>query len=251
MPTPFTHLKTALRLLNDEAIPPDVRASLDAERGAFLLGNIAADARVSSGLRREDTHFYTYDIPITGHPWRVMMRLFPELEHPQSAAQRAFLAGYVAHLCMDEVWLVDMLKPQFVEREWGTRQERFLMLHMILIYMDERDYAGLAVWQREALARTEPHGWLPFMSDDDLRTWRDYISQQMPPGGTSETVVLLGERVGLAPDAMRAILESPDAMQAQLWANVDPAVLARVEADMYALARGEMLRYWAESAEKK
>jgi hypothetical protein len=246
MPTPFTHLQTAQKLLKDERIAPSVRALFNAERSAFLLGNIAADARVDSGMLRADTHFYQYDQPMTDHPWRVMLERFPALKEAQSAAQQAFLAGYVAHLSMDEIWSLDMLGPHFVDREWGTRDLRFLMLHVILSYMDERDYEALENWHRVSLCAAQPDSWLPFMSVQVLTGWRDFIGMQLPPDGKSLTLEIFGQRIGKTPSEFRAILDSPEQMQADLWDNISRDILARIEVRMYEFAREQMLAYWDE-----
>jgi hypothetical protein len=248
MPTPFTHLEVAQRLLCDEAFPIEMRDVLNAERGAFLLGSIAADARVDSGMRRESTHFYAYDRPINQHPWRVMVEQYPLLLTPGSPAQRAFLAGYVAHLAIDESWGKEVLHPRFVQHDWGVpREQRFLMLHIILIYMDERDLAHLDGWQADSLPRAQPDHWLPFMSDPVLSSWRDSISAQIAPDGRSLTLELLGARIHKTPQELRAILDSPEIMQANLWDHVPLDFLHKAELNMYAFARRQLSEYWAES----
>ncbi len=242
MPTPFTHLQIAQRLLRDEQVPPPIRGLLDTERSAFLLGSIAADARVNSGIMRADTHFYRYDEPMRDHPWRVMLANHPALEYAHDAAHRAFLAGYVAHLTVDEVWTKDMLRTWFFERTWGPDDRfRFFMLHILLIYMDERDYAGLETWQAESLMSVQPDDWLPFMSRDDLKAWRDFIGLQLTHG--SQTLAVLGARIKKSPDELRTVLDSPVRLQHDLWANVGPETLAQVEHAMYAACREEMLVY--------
>lgn len=241
MPTPFTHLHAAQRLLADPLLPAATRDLLAAERPAFLLGSVAADARVPSG-RRADTHFYAYDEPLRDHPWRVMLQQNPALSPACGPAQRAFVAGYVAHLCMDEVWSLDMLAPYFAQGEWLTPSERFFMLHVILIHMDERDYGLLDGWQREALLAAQPADWLPFMSDAILREWRDFIGGQLPPGH-SQTLDVFGGRIKRAPAEFRATLDSPATMQASLWDHVPLAALAAVEARMYTFAREQMQVY--------
>jgi hypothetical protein len=245
MPTPFTHLETAQRFLVDEQFSSDTRALLNAERSAFLLGSIAADARVDAGVPRETTHFYAYDRPIDERPWRVMLQRHPELYTTHSSAQRAFLAGYVAHLSIDEYWTRKMVRPYFIKREWHTPSHdfRFLMLHIILSYMDERDLPLLAAWQYESLCAAEPDGWLPFMSDATLAAWRNFIGEQIAPGGPSQTLALFGARIGKAPEELRAILDSPEQMNNGLWANVPPDDLARVEVEMYAFACEQMAIY--------
>jgi len=245
MPTPFTHLETAQRFMADERLPPDMRDLLNAERSAFLLGNIAADARVDAGVSRETTHFFAYDRPIEERPWRVMLRMYPELHTPHTPAHRAFLVGYVAHLSIDEYWTRKMVRPYFIKRDWNTpsHEFRFLMLHIILSYMDERDLALLEAWQHEVLCAAAPEDWLPFMSDATLAGWRNFIGAQIAPGGVSQTLSLFGARIGKAPEELHSILDSPEQMQNGLWANVPPDDLARVESEMYVFACEQMAVY--------
>lgn len=243
MPTPFSHLVVAQRLLRDDSIAPDHRALFAAESGAFLLGNIAADARVGSGAPREYTHFYGFAQEIHETPWRVMLREHPSMWTPRTPAQRAFAAGYVAHLAMDEVWSRQMVAPHFIARDWGGRSMRILMLHIILIYMDERDRALIEPWQADALAAAQPEHWVNFMTDDDLRTWQHLIQAQIAPGGVSRTLEIFGARIGYAPVALRSILDSPDRMQTDLWDNIPRAVLAQVEDAMLMHIRHSVAEY--------
>ncbi len=246
MPTPFTHLETAQRMLTDEHIPSVIREALALQKPAFLLGNVAADARTNGDLTRESTHFYSYDRGITEHPWRVMVQQNPSLLRPTDAAQRVFIAGYVAHLTIDETWSLEMLGPNFVRREWASNNFRFLMLHMLLISMDERDYKALQPWQSAILASAVPNHWLPFMNDRILNEWRDFISEQISPNGRSETLEVLGKRINKTPAELRATLDSEE-LQSDLWGNVTPAMLATVEASMYQHACEQLCLYWNES----
>lgn len=247
MPTPFTHLQIAQRLLDDDALDDRHRLALNYEgggvRGAFLLGSVAADARVGAGIPRDKTHFYGYGQDIVEHPWQVMLRLNPGLRKPHDMAHRAFIAGYVAHLAVDEYWSQHMVAPHFFVREWGDRVLRFLMLHIILIVMDERDLTLLLPWQSDSLKSARPERWLPFISDTDLALWQKLIYEQIRPGGQSETLVIFGQRINRTPDEMRAILDSPAVLQSNLWDNISQSVLAEVEDGMYQFAREQMRIY--------
>lgn len=247
MPTPFTHLLYAQRLLSDPAVPPDQRALLNAQRGAYLLGSIVADAHALAGLKREDSHFYTFEQPIVEHPWRVMMTRYPELIDARDPAQHAFLAGYVMHLSMDEIWSLQMTGPEFAEREWATRIQRFLMLHILLIYLDERDLMLLDPRLNDALGDVQPHHWLPFLSDPVVSEWDNLIYRQIVPGGGSETLAVYGTRLKRTRGELRAILDSPQQMHDDLWANVTPELTAQVEANMAAHSRTQMLAYLSET----
>jgi hypothetical protein len=244
MPTPFTHLLFAQRLLEaGDCIDADFIPVLQAELGAFLLGTIAADARVSTQMPRENTHFYVYGLPMNESPWRSMLRQYPELVTPQSAAQRAFVAGYVGHLAMDEVWSQQMVGPHFFAANWGSREARFLMLHIILSFMDERDYDLLELWQADALNNTAPASWVPFLEDTDLGVWQHLIQNQLKPNGVSQTLEIFGDRVIKTPVELRAILDNPQTMQTQLWNHVPQATLSEVEAEMYRYACASMGEY--------
>ncbi len=231
--------------MRDNDVPEAVRLALTAERSAFLLGNIAADARVNSGIKRADTHFYTYDEPLRDHAWRVMLARHPVLQTAISPDQRAFLAGYVAHLAMDEVWMLDLLRDYFFDAQWRDHKFRFLMLHILLTRIDERDNALLEAWHAPTLQAAQPADWLPFMSTADLMAWRDFIHLQLVSG--SQTLAVLGKRVNKTPDEFRAILDSPERLQADLWDHVPPAIVEQVETRMYTFAREQLLIYWRES----
>ncbi|MBC8100952.1 MAG: zinc dependent phospholipase C family protein [Armatimonadetes bacterium] len=247
MPTPFSHLAVAQRLLDDQALPQACRGLLRAELGAFLLGSIAADARVGAGMPREHTHFYAYAQQMTENPWRAMLRLNPELWQPRTPAHWAFMMGYVAHLAMDETWSREMVAPHFVQREWGSQGLRFLMLHIILIVMDERDLSLLQPWQADALHSAQPDQWVAFITDVDLRAWQGLIYQQLMPGGVSETLTIFGARARKSPTELRTILDSDSEMQTNLWDNIPRSTLAQVEAQMYTYICESVVEYWSRS----
>jgi hypothetical protein len=181
-------------------------------------------------------------------PWRVMMTAYPTLWTPKDEAHVAFIAGYVHHLAMDEIWSRKMVSPCFVGGQWGDKHLRFVMLHVILIVMDERDEKTLKAWQSEALGRAIPDDWLPFLPDPNLLNWRDLIHQQIIPSGRSQTLEIFGSRAGLTPPELRALLDSPEQMNESLWQYVPPAYLAEVEVDMYAHCVSQMTAYLDERA---
>jgi hypothetical protein len=247
MPTPFTHLAYAQRILEDETLPADVHQLIHAECPSFLLGSIAADAQTISGIAREDTHFYAYDREMDDHPYRLMLSRFPQLARSSNAAQRAFISGYIAHLGMDEIWTLEMTRPHFAQREWASRPQRFLSLHLLLITMDERDERLLQPFIAVELAQAQPHDWLPFIPDTLLCEWQRVIQRQIAPGGVSETLDVISPRVMKSQEAVRELLDSPEVMQRDLWDHISPELLAQVETDMLTTAREQMLLYLRET----
>lgn len=248
MPTPFTHLAFAQRALNDAALPARYATLLRSAGSGFLLGSVAADARVGAGTPRDRTHFYIYGQDIVEHPWRVMMQRSPALWMPQDAEHQAFVAGYVAHLAMDEYWSLHMVQPHFVQRKWAADRWRYLMLHVILIYMDERDYRTLESWQAETLHHAVPHQWLDFLPDVDLNLWRDLIYEQIKPHGISHTYDIFGQRVGMSAEELRALMDTDQKLHDHLWQYIPLSVLSDVEQGMYRFALEQMTLYLDEAA---
>lgn len=248
MPSPFTHIANAQRLVRDPVVPEAIRQALITDESAFLLGNIAADGHhLAEGLRRDQTHFYKYDFPVIEHPWRIMMAQHPSLWETRPPDSRAFLAGYIAHLSIDEVWWLDLTRPYFGEREWASRDRRFLMLNILLIGMDERDEIP-ARNSASVLANANPHNWLPFMQDAALIAWRNVIARQLEPNGASETLAVIAPRVNRTVEQLRAMVDDTESLEHDLFAHIPHALVAEVEEKMYLHAREQMIIYWNESA---
>lgn len=246
MPTPFTHLNIAQKILTDTQLLDEHRTFLGAHRGAYYLGSVAADARIEAADSRAATHFYTYTVKTNEHPWRVMLAQFPTLSHPQDASQRAFLAGYVAHLATDERWTLDMLDVHFAHGKWGeSLRWRFYVLHFLLTYMDERDEKALLSDSALTLRQSHPHAWLPFMPDATLCSWRDYLAYQLET--QSETLAVMGSRIGHTPSEMRPKLDSSEWMNGSLWQHLSPATLAQIEGQMYDFSVEQLIQYLEET----
>ena len=250
MPTPFSHLKYAQFLLADAQLPANMRSLVQQQRPSFQLGCIIADARVTGGIGRELTHFYQLGEPITERPWRAMFLHYPLLALARDNAHLAFLAGYVAHLALDEFWAENMVRPHFWGREWDVshKRDKLFALHLILTVMDERDQAELHAWQAHSLAQCQPHAWLPFLSDDILRDWRDFVSRQLAPGGQSQTLRIFSRRLGCDVATLRDVLDDPEQLHEHLWRHIAPSLLDDVEVRAYIYTRQQLVFYLREFA---
>ncbi len=243
MPTPFTHLAAAARLLAAPQLPRRVRHRLRAGLPAFLLGNIAADAtRLHAPGTRADTHFYHYDRPIRAHPWRLMLQLHPALQRPRDEAQRIFLAGYVVHLAMDEIWTQQIVWPLLrTADDPAERRRRALAITLQLTRCDERDYPLVDASMADALACAQPADWLPFLSDADLREMRDMILRQLR--GSSATLDILSKRWGLTRQDFRTTLDDPQTFEREVRSWIPREQLLAVERDMAVAMRSQLLAW--------
>jgi hypothetical protein len=92
-----------------------------------------------------------------------------------------------------------------------------------------------------------PQSWAPFLADPALADWRDFIGSQLPPGGSSQTLQVLGERLDMPPQLLAQTLADEATMQAELWAHVPKHLLSQVETQMYDHALDQLAIFYAES----
>src|SRR5260221_1112199 len=178
MPTPFTHLATAAEILARPQLSEELKTALLADLPAFLLGTTAPDVQTISGQSREATHFFT--VPLRGAPpaGLQMLASYPALAGRAAlpAAQAAFLAGYLADLVFDQLWVRDIFEPFFGEEPaWGSFRERLYLHNVLRADWDAQDLRKLEPAVVDHLAAAQPRGWLPFVEDRHLSAWRDLI----------------------------------------------------------------------------
>ena len=121
-----------------------------------------------------------------------MLELHPHLALPYRlpASQVAFLAGYLCHLQADWLWIKEIYAPVFGPgRSWGTFHHRLYLHNVLRSYLDRKILLELLPDTQACLADVQPKDWLPFATDDALRTWRNLLSPQLLPGAPVQTVV--------------------------------------------------------------
>ncbi len=228
MPTPATHLASAQAMLRQGTLSLTARRLVDQHRGAFLLGHTAPDVKTISGQNRQATHFYS--VPrASDHPaYQVLFDTHPGLaDHGElSPAQTAFIAGYIAHLLLDERWLADVFEPCFMG-DWGSRAERMFLHNVLRTWVDARDQQRLDRSVPHALREAEPEDWLPFVDDRMLRRWRDWLAEQLAPGNGMETAAVLAPRVGARAEEMMSVAGSSEQMEHRVFRHISrPALQA-------------------------
>jgi len=226
MPTPIMHLALAEEILRGGALPSATRRLITRQRGPFLLGHTAPDVQTISGQRRAETHFFT--IPPTSDvpAHEALFTAYPQLTRTKSlpSAQVAFIAGYIAHLLLDELWLADIFRRYFLP-DWGPLRERLFLHNVLRTWMDRQDQQRLDGSVAVALREAEPRGWLPFVSDEHLRVWRDWLIEQLAPGHTVQTAEVFARRMGVSVAEVEAVLESPQRMEEHVFRHVPRTAL--------------------------
>jgi hypothetical protein len=245
MPTPVMHLALAEEILHGDSLPLAIRHLLTQQRGPFLLGHTAADVQTVSGQARRETHFYSiprtderpaYEALFAAHPGLARADRLPP-------AQSAFVAGYIAHLLLDELWLEHVFQRYFIGQAWGTQAERLFLHNVLRTWMDRQDQQRLNGTIVTALRQVDPQGWLPFVGDVHLRAWRDWLVGQFEPGHSVQTAAVFAQRMGVSVAEVEAVLMSPQQMETRIFGHVPQAALQSFHDTGYARSVGLIARY--------
>lgn len=110
MPFFATHMKVAEAAFSELDVP-----EADNLLGYALLGSTAPDRRMVTHQPREETHYFNLTQSEEGDGIRGMFRSSPDLRNARNLAwqERAFLAGYLSHLALDEAWITRVYRPYF------------------------------------------------------------------------------------------------------------------------------------------
>jgi hypothetical protein len=247
MPTPIMHLALAEEILRGGDLPPDVRRLLVQQRGPVLLGNTAPDVQTVSEQAREETHFYTLPPTRERPAHEALFAAHPALARAGSLppAQAAFVAGYIAHLLLDEIWLDEVFLRYFGD-DWASHQERGFLHNVLRTWMDRRDLQRLNGTVAVALREVEPQGWLPFASDGVLRVWRDWLVEQLASGRGVQTAKVFAQRMGISAAEMETVLASPEQMAARVFSRVPSAALRSFHTVGYECSVALIVQYLSE-----
>lgn len=234
MPTPIMHLVQAQAMLGGDDLPPGIRSRLRDHQGPFLLGHTGPDVQTVSGQGREETHFYTLPRVSAPPAYRVLFDTCPVLAWPAvlAPAHAAFVAGYIAHLLLDELWL-DTIFLRFFQGDWAPRHEQMFLHNVLRTWLDRQDQQRLDPGTAAVLKEAEPQCWLPFAGDDALRGWRDWLADQLEPGQRVETAEVFARRMGISPDKVETVLSSPRQMAERVFSRVPQADLRIFERTGY------------------
>lgn len=244
MPTPIMHLALAEEILRGDDLSSAIRRLLIRQRGPFLLGNTAPDVQTISGQARVETHFYTIPRTTDRPACDALFAAHPHLAHAESLPppQAAFVAGYLAHLVLDELWLSDVFQRHFLG-DWGPWRERSFLHNVLRTWMDARAQRRLNGSVDIALQQTAPQGWLPFVGDEHLRAWRDWLVEQLGPGHSVQTAEVFARRMDVPVAEIEEMLRSPRQMEERIFGRISRAELGSLHDTGYARSVALIGRY--------
>lgn len=236
MPSLGSHLAMA-RLLAGRVARPEI----DADRGSFYLGATAPDIRVLTRGDREHTHFFMLEELATQDS---VARLFATHPHLRDAAAldtptRAFMAGYLTHLLMDQLYIERIYREFFGDASMFGGDPRGNVLDRVLQYeLDrrQREEADAMAEIREALANCSSAADVRFIEQETLARWREVAADIANQPPTWERFKRMASRhlhaAGL--DTDEAIEAFYHGLPAVLQETLDHVTEARVEEFMTA-----------------
>jgi hypothetical protein len=150
---------------------------LDPGCGHYLLGATTPDIRVITRQDRFDTHFFALDGPDHQDSVAGFFAEHGRLLRPEhlNAETRAFVAGYVTHLVMDEQYITGIYRPFFGRHEAlggairANVMDRLLQFDLDRLYGDDPE---LKRHMAEALSCTVESIDAGFIDAETLERWR-------------------------------------------------------------------------------
>ena len=157
---------------------------LDEERGSLYMGATAPDIRVVTRWERARTHFFDLNNFDEQDGVAAFFEKHPSLSEIGSLAAptRAFIAGYLTHLVMDERWISTVYRPYFGERSPLGGDLRANIMDRALQFSMDCDRRGDAAFMAhvvDAVARCDLAFDIGFIDADSLRRWQEVVTDMM------------------------------------------------------------------------
>ena len=219
MPNLAAHIDLARQAAHRLADP-----GLNAHMGYYLLGSTSPDIRVITRRTREEYHFAPLDFEATGAGVAGMLSAQPDLL-PASGhdwATQAFVAGYITHLTVDELWISDMFRPYFGNRDvFDDEATGHVMDRALQLELDRQAWESVdgTLGLLAAASDRVSIGFIPWASLDE---WRQWVTGHLEKGFSWERLRFMAHRIaqgdeehhahGLADEFLRTMPESLDTL---------------------------------------
>lgn len=172
MPPITLHMVLARQIADDLGA-----ADLAADSGQYLLGATTPDIRVITRQDRYSTHFFNLNTAEHQDSVDAFLREHARLIDPGklNPETRAFVAGYISHLVMDEQYITGVYRPFFARHEALGGAIRANVMDRLLQFDLDREYGddpGMKQRMAAALACTVESIDAGFVDHETLERWR-------------------------------------------------------------------------------
>ena len=225
MPSLGSHLASAYGLADRLGHP-----HIHADRGAYYLGSTAPDIRVLLKVDRRHTHFFDLENLEAQDSVAQMFEQHPHLGEAAGldSGTRAFVAGYLTHLLMDEHYIQTIYRRFFGERStlggdlWANILDRALQYEMNRRELEDEAALGEI---RTAIDATEAAIAVGFIESRLWPEWRDFtrgITHQRPDWERFPRVMQIHlRRAGFSDEEIDRFADNPPELVQQALDHVD------------------------------
>lgn len=152
--------------------------ALSGQQGAYYLGATTPDIRVLTRGDRRDTHFFDLDRIEHQDSVDAFLRSCVHLADAGrlDAQTRAFVAGYITHLVLDETYIESMYRPHFGQlsalggNDQANMMDRLLQYELDRRRREQRDDVDAI---RGALSGCSLAVDVGFLDSETLRRWQE------------------------------------------------------------------------------
>jgi hypothetical protein len=162
--------------------------TLEDNRGAFYMGSTGPDMHILEGRRRSASHFFELDEMHEQNSVETFFEAYPELRKARelSGGAPAFVAGYLTHLVIDEIWITEIYRPFFGPASPLGGDPRANIMDRVLQYdmdLQRRSRTEVTREIRRVLLESDLDLDLSFVDCATLRRWRDVAAEMLgrPP----------------------------------------------------------------------
>ncbi len=158
--------------------------TLNNNMGAYLLGSVSPDIRIITRGKRDVTHFVPLDFEKVGDGVEGMFSSHPSLSQAGNLNEptRAFIVGFASHLFADELWIINLYRPYFGNRDvfednlFGNLMDRALQLEL-----DRREHLAMGGTGKikPFLENAEKDVEIGFISAETLVEWREWVHNSL------------------------------------------------------------------------
>jgi hypothetical protein len=177
--------------------------TLDAHMGHYLLGSTSPDARSLARRRREEYHFAPLSFGSVGAGVRGLFDAHPQLLAAPNGRDptRAFVAGYLSHLVMDEVWIIDVFRTCFGNSNVFHDEARGLVLDRAAqLELDRLAEPAMEAALPLVAGATEGVA-VGFIPAETLDEWRGWVMELVGRGFSWDRLRFMARRIAAGDDS--------------------------------------------------
>lgn len=171
--------------------------AVDPYIGYYLLGSTSPDIKSITHASREQYHFAPLSFKYIGTGTKTLFQNHPELQSTVkcNGPTRAFIAGYITHLVLDESWITEMFRPYFGNpRVFPNNILGKVMDRALQLELDRQSYESMKS-TLPLLPQVTDDIKIEFISNFTLSQWNEWVKTFLKREFTWERLRFMAQRI--------------------------------------------------------